>query len=143
MKEMDDLIYQRMIADTGAGSLVALLGATARIGYGFQLGSDFNSPQLRFFQSVGTPGLLTGNFARTWQYFYQFAVWSSNYVDIISRLKRLFDGYEFTVSGTSEVGAASAVWDWDGPDSYDEGLEISRKDVRFRVFVIPKAQNPI
>ena len=141
MKEVDDLIYQRMLADQGLLDL--LNNESARIGYGFQVKDTDNSPQLRFFQSVGTPGLLTGDFARTWQYFYQFSVWSSNYVDIISRLKRLFDGYQFTVSGTSEAGAVSAVWDWDGPDGYDEGLEVSRKDVRFRVFISPKAQDPI
>ena len=141
MIEADDLIYQRMINDSG---LLALLNnEAARIGYGFQLNDQNNSPQLRFYQSVGTPGLMTGDFARTWTYFYQFGVWATNYVDIISRLKRLFDGHVFTVTGTTEIGAISSVWDWDGPNGYDEGLEVARKDVRFRFFIVPKAQDPI
>ena len=141
MIEVDDLIYQRMITSP---TLLALFNNQAdRIGYGFQLQTRRNVPQLRFFASTGTPGLVTGDFARTWEYLYQFGIWSNQYVDIIAVLKRLFDGYQFTVSGTTEAGAVSSVWDWDGPDGYDEGLESARKDVRFRVFVIPKAQNPI
>lgn len=141
MKECDELIYQRMITDTG---LVALLnGETARIGYGFQLNAENNSPQLRFFEMAGVPGMLTGDFARTWEYTYEFGVWSNQYVDIISRLKRLFDGYSFTVTGTTEIGAVRSVFDWDGPDQYDEVREVALKNVRFRFFVIPKAQDPI
>jgi len=141
MRECDELIYQRLIGDSGLVNL--LQGEVARIGYGFQLQAEDNVPQLRFFQMAGIPGTLVGDFARTWEYTYEFGVWASNYVDIISRLKRLLDGYNFSVTGTAEVGAVRSVFDWDGPDQYDEVREVSRKDVRFRFFVVPKAQNPI
>lgn len=140
MKEVDDLIYQRMIADTG---LVALIGSTTRIGYGFQVKADANSPQLVFFQAGGSAGQLVGDFTRTYEYLYQFGIYANNYVDIVSRLKRLFDGHQFTVSGTTEIGSVSSVFDWDGVEGFDENLEVAQKDVRFRFFVVPKAQDPI
>lgn len=141
MKEVDELIYQRMIGDTG---LVALLNSQAsRIGYGFQLNADNNSPQLRFHQVLGQRGSVTGHRSTTWEYIYEFGIWSNQYVDIISRLKRLFDGHCFSVTGTNEIGSVSAIFETDGPDQYDEGLEVNRKDLRFRFFVVQKAQNPI
>jgi hypothetical protein len=141
MKEVDELIYQRLKNDSGI--MGHLSNQVGRIGYGFQLQAGLNSPQLRYTQAIGNPGRLTGDFARTLEYIYEFGVWSNSNVDVISRLKRLFDGHTFTISGTSEAGAVRSVFFWDGPDTYDEGLEIGRKDVQFKFFVIPKAQNPI
>jgi len=141
MKECDELIYQRLIGD--ATLLNYFNSETARIGYGFQLQADNNSPQLRYYQMVGIPGTVTGDWAQTWEYTYEFGIWSNQYVDIMSRMKRLFDGYNFSTTGLTELGAVRSVFDWEGPDEYDEVREVSRKDIRFRFFVIPKAQAPI
>ena len=141
MKEVDELVYQRLINDSGISGFMN--GDNARIGYGFQLQAGKNSPQIRYFEALGNAGLLVGDFTRTWEYVYEFGVWSNQNVDIISRLKRLFDGNSFTITGTTEAGAVRSVFESDGPESYDEGLEISRRDVRFRFIVIPKAQDPI
>jgi len=140
MKEVDTLIYQRMIGDSG---LVALLGAISRIRYAFQPVESL-VPQLSFYKLSSTPGLLTGDYNRTLLMHYQFDIYASNYVDILSRLRRLFDGHVFTIpSNYVEAGQVSMVLDAEGSENFDEGLEVNRKGVTYRVFTVPKAQDPI
>ena len=141
MKEVDTLIYQRLINDAG---LIALLeGETKRCRYAFQPVESL-VPQLTFYKMAGTPGLLTGDYSRTLILFYQFDIYAKNYVEIHSRLRRLFDGHVFTIPGSYvEAGQVSSVLDAEGTENFDEGLEVNRKDVRYRFFVVPMAQDPI
>jgi len=140
MKEVDELIYQRMINDAG---LVALVGSVDRILYSFQPTASL-VPQLNFYKISAAPGILTGDFARTMVHFYEFNIFASNYVDILSRLRRLFDGHVFTIPGSFvEAGQVSAVFDSEGTEGFDEGLEINRKSVTYKLFVVPMAQAPI
>jgi len=141
MKEVDALIYSRLTNDSG---IISLMGGSAnRIKYGFQRNVKL-VPLLTFFQFSATPGNVTGNFARTWEYFYQFTVFDKQYPEILSRLKRLFDGHVFTISGSyEEIGSVYSLWDWEGVESHEEGLETTRKDTRYRFLVVPKAQDPI
>ncbi len=83
------------------------------------------------------------NIAWTWEEFYQFDIFSNKHADISFRLKRLLDGHCFSTSGLTQAGAVSSIWDWEGPDGYDESLEVMRKSVRFRFFSAIAAQNPI
>lgn len=143
MKDVETLIFSRMTGDTGSDSLEDLLGGSGRIKYAFHA-DDPVVPQLTYFIFSSGPGLLTGDFARTWEETYQFTIYANNQADILFRLKRLLDGMTFTVPGSMEqLGSVYSVWDWEGPDGYDESLEVQTKDVRFRFFAVPKAQVPI
>lgn len=141
MKDVETLIYSRMINDT---VLVNLLGGDdANIKYAFQSGTP-TVPQLTYFMFTAAPGEILGNHTRTYEELYQFNIFSNDHPDIAFRLKRLFDGMVFDVSpSVTELGAVSSVFDWEGPDGFDEALEVMRKDLRFRFFAVPKAQNPI
>jgi hypothetical protein len=144
MKEVDQLIYARLIGDTQATvGLVPILGTAAHIMHSFQNVIPV-VPYLTFDVYSAGKGLLGGNFARTLDYFYQFNIFANHYDNIITRLRQLFDGYIFTVPGNyTEVGQIKGVFDFEGPDGYDEQLEVQSKQVRFRFFVTPKAWNPI
>lgn len=140
MKEVETLIYSRM---TGDSALVTLCGGTGHIKFAYQSGEP-QVPQMTYFMMASTPGILTGDFVRSFSELYQFTIFSNQHPDIINRMKRLFDGTVFTVpSNYTELGKLESVFDWEGPDGFDESLEVMRKDVRFRFFAIPKAQNPI
>jgi len=140
MKEVETFIFSRM---TGDATLVNLCGGAGHIKFAFQSGEP-QVPQLTYYLLSSTPGLLVGDFARTYTELYQFTIFSNQHPDIVSRLKRLFDGMVYTVAPSStELGKLESVFDWEGPDGFDESLEVMRKDIRFRFFVAPKAQNPI
>jgi len=140
MKDIETTIYARMTADA---TLVNLCGGTGHIKFAFQSGAP-QVPQLTYFLYTSIPGSLTGDFTRTFNDIYQFTIFSNQHPDITARLKRLFDGMVFTLSpALTELGKLESVFDWEGPDGFDESLEVMRKDIRFRFFGVPKAQNPI
>lgn len=144
MKELEQLIYGRLTNDSEAtNGLLALLGDTTHIIHGFQNTIPV-LPYLTFSIYSEVKGVLGGNFARSMEVFVQFSVYASNYTDVCNRLRRLFDGYRFDVPGNYvDVGQARGVFDLEGPDGYDEILEVQFKQVRYRFFVTPKAWNPI
>lgn len=144
MKEVEQLVYARLINDTEpVNGLVALLGNANRILHAYQ-SADPTVPALTFHVYTQSPGVLQGDFMRTVELFIQFNIFSAHYSDITFRLFKLFNGHCFAVpTNYVQVGQVSCIWDWEGPDGFDEQLEIQRKDVRYRFFVVPKAQNPI
>jgi hypothetical protein len=144
MKEIDKLIYGRLVGDTVATiGLVALLGTSANIMHGFQNVIP-KVPYLTFQVFSEIKGQLGGNFTRSIDVFMQFSVYAANYADVIARLRHLFDGYRFDVpSDYTEIGQMRGLFDFEGPDGYDDQLEVQFKQVRYRFFVTPKAWNPI
>lgn len=140
MKDVETIIFSRM---TGDATLVNYCGGAGHIKFAFQSGEP-TVPQLTYFLFSSTPGILTGDYVRTFNEIYQFTIFSNQHPDIVFRLKRLFDGVVHSVSPSlTELGKLESVFDWEGPDGFDESLEVMRKDIRFRFFGIPKAQNPI
>jgi hypothetical protein len=144
MKEVEQLIYSRLIGDTEATvGLVALLGAAAHIMHAFQNIIPV-VPYLTFQVFTMGKGSLGGDFGRSLDVFIQFNAYGKNYADVVARLRKLFDGYRFDVpSQYTDVGQLRGVFDFEGPDGYDESLEVQSKQVRYRFFVTPKAWNPI
>ncbi len=144
MNEVEELIESRLIADTDAVSgIVTLLGGAGHILHAFQVDIP-EVPYLTFQVYSAGKGLLGGNFARSLDIFMQFNIFAINYSDIAARLRQLFDGYRFDIpSNFTDVGQARSVFDFEGPDGYDETLEVQSKQVRYRFFVTTKAQNPI
>lgn len=144
MKEVEQLIYSRLTADTEpTNGIVALLGNSNRILHAYQSAVP-TVPSLTFHVYAQTPGLLGGDFVRQVELFIQFNIFAANYAEITFRLFRLFNSHTFSVPGNyTQIGQVSSIYDWESPDGFDEQLEIQRKDVRYRFFVVPKAQNPI
>lgn len=144
MKEVEQLIYARLIGDTEAtNGLLAILGDATHIFHAFQETVPV-VPYLTFQVYSAGKGTLGGNFGRSLDVFIQFNAYAKNYMDVIARLRKLFDGYRFDVpSNYTDVGQLRGVFDFEGPDGYDESLEIQSKQVRYRFFVTPKAWNPI
>lgn len=143
MKEVENLINARMVADTGTGGLVGLVGDANHIVHAFQM-IEPKQKYLTFQIFTVIKGQLQGNFTRSLELFIQFNIFADNYQAIASRLRQLFDGYRFDVpSNYTDVGQLKGVFDFEGPDGYDETLEEQTKQVRYRFFVTPKAWNPI
>jgi hypothetical protein len=151
MKEVETVVYQRMIADNGAGGLLDLLGeditpppsSSARIIHSHQV-DDPAAPGITFSITAAPKGQLP-RFTR--EVFVTFNIFAMNYTEIAFRLIRLFDGIQHDLSiisgGANQVGGLSSVFDFEGPDGFDESLEVQTKDLRFRFFASVKAQNPI
>lgn len=144
MKEVEELVYGRMAADSEATvGLLALLGDVTHIVHAFQEIIP-RVPYLTFQIYSTVSGQLGGNFNRSLDVFMQFNAYGSNYADVLARLRKLFDGYRFDVpAGFTDIGQLRGVFDFEGPDGYDETLEQQTKPVRYRFFVTPKAWNPI
>jgi hypothetical protein len=144
MNEVEELVESRLLADTDAvNGIVTLLGGAGHIVHAFQTEIP-EVPYLTFQIFSAGKGLLTGNFARSLDLFFQFNIFAVNYPDIMKRLRQLFDGYRFDIpTNFTDVGQVRSVFEFEGPDGYDETLEVQSKQVRYRFFVTPKAWNPI
>lgn len=150
MKEIEQIVYKKIVADSGSGGILSLLGETLPL----------SGIPTRFLHShqVATPpspGLVYGilstgkgvNPRFTRDVFIVFNIYSQDYETIGFRLMRLFDGIQHDLSvisgGATQVGGVSSVFDFEGPDGFDESLQVQSKDLRFRFFATVKAQNPI
>lgn len=146
MKELEQLIYSRCVADSAATvGLTVLLGGTTHILHGFERAIPKGGDYLTFQVYSAGPGNLSGDYAaRTMEIFVQFNIYSKSYANIANRLRLLFDGYRFDVpTNYTDVGSVRGLYDFEGPDGYDESLEVQSKVLRFRFLVVPKAAAPI
>lgn len=140
MKDLETLIYDRLTNDA---PLVALIGNVAWIYKGFQNVAP-HKPQLTYWAVTGTNGLLNTDSTNSLDYFYQFAIYANNYLDILIRLRRLFDKTVFEpMVGFEEADCVVAAWDADLADTWDNDLEVKRKDCRIRFIVRTKPLDPI
>lgn len=133
-------IYSRLTADTGSAGIVTLLGSATRIMHALENAVP-TVPSLQYFQFMSNESPSAADKAQINEQFFQFSVYASNYNAIVERLYRLLHNQR--LSAPSDAGAALGTWVWSGPDLFDEELQIGRKDVRFRFFVVPKSQAPI
>lgn len=147
MKEVEQIVYQTLIRDTGAGGLLDLLSddlvTPVRVLHAFQIATP-PSPGITFGVTAAPKGMIP-RFTR--EVFVTFNIYANNYSDISFRLTRLFDGVDHDLSlisgGAVQIGGLTSVFDFEGPDGFDESLEVQKKDMRFRFFTAMKAQNPI
>jgi len=140
MKDLETLIYSRLTNDA---TLVAQLGNVNRIYKGFQNVVP-QVPQLTYWAVTGTKGLLDSDATDSLEYFYQFAIYANNYLDILIRLRRLFDKSVFEpLPAFEEADCVISAWDSDLPDTWDNDLEVKRKDCRIRFIVKTKPLDPI
>lgn len=140
MKDLETLIYDRLTNDS---VLVSLLGDVNRIYKGFQNIAP-QKPQLTYWAVTGTKGLLDSDATDSLEYFYQFAIYANNYLDILIRLRRLFDKSVFEpLPSFEEADCVISAWDADLTDTWDNDLEVKRKDCRIRFIVKTKPLDPI
>lgn len=141
MITIQERIYSRLTGDTsGSSSLQVLLGGSGRIVAGLDY-AELKSPCVAFNNMSNIPGEVNSDNVQTDVEFYTFRVFADNCIQIISRLRQLLDRYTFTE--TTEAGVLRCVWDSDGPDLFDDNLNIRRKDTRFRVYSMPKGIGPV
>ncbi len=145
MITIQQAIFSRLSGDTTdkqGSCLKTLLGGTltGRIFAGMDL-TLVRSPSIVFNNMTNVAGEINSDFVQTDVEFYTFKIFANNAPQIISRLRQLFDRYTFTE--TAEAGVLTCVWDNDGPDLFDDDLKVRRKDVRFRIYSMPKAIGPI
>lgn len=151
MKEIEQIVYKRVIADVVSGGVLNLLGEALPL----------TGAPLRFLHALQvkdppSPGLVYSIFSTgkghevprlTRDVFIVFNIYAQNYSEISFRLMRLFDGIQHDLSvisgGATQVGGVSSVFDFEGQDGFDESLQVQTKDLRFRFFAVTKAQNPI
>ncbi len=148
MNDIEQVVYKRMIGDSGSGGLISLLGDSAmapvRIVHGYQNVTP-KAPSVAFSLYAAPKNISVPRFTR--DVYMSFNIYADNYPDISFRLMRLFDGIQHDLSvisgGSVQIGGLSSVFDFEGPDGFDESLEVQSKDLRFRFFAVSKAQNPI
>lgn len=141
MRTVQEAIYSRLTGDTAASvSLQALLGGSGRIFAGL----DWNlikAPCITFNGITSIPGNLNADLVPTDVEYYVFRIFADNFFQIESRLRVLFDRYVFTE--TTEAGVLRCMWDSSGPELFDDDLKVRRKDVRYKIFVMPRAVGPV
>lgn len=132
MKDLETLIYSRLTNDA---PLVALLGNVNRIYKGFQNIAP-QKPQLTYWAVSGINGNLKTDATTSLEYYYQFAIFANNYLDILIRIRGLFDQQWFLpLPSFEEAAGVFSNWDQDLPDTWDNDLEVKRKDCRIRFIV--------
>lgn len=139
MKDLETVIFARITGDSVLTSLIPALNML----HGFQNTAP-KKPQLTFWLVAGTKGVLRADEAQVTQIFYDFGIFSNDYLDVCARLKRLFDGQVFPPPvGATEADCIFADWDQDFQDNFDENLKIKRKECRIRFTIKLKPQDPI
>lgn len=124
----------------GDATLKSLLGGNDRIFHGLEaVQPQINS--IRYGMEIGVPGLLQADNVQSEEQYYKFQVYSDRYNAVIKQIRALLDRYR--LGDTSDAAAPIGVLDWVGPDDFDEGLKCGKKEIRFRVFVIPKPLGPV
>ncbi len=151
MKEIEEVVYKRVLHDNVSGGVLDLLGESlplsgdpTRFLHSHQVATP-TSPSLVYGIFSSSKGVEVPRLTR--DVFIVFNIFSQSYPDIAFRLMRLFDGIQHDLSvisgGTTQVGGVVSVFDFEGPDGFDESLQVQTKDLRFRFYAVVKAQNPI
>lgn len=136
MISVEEAIVTRLTGDT---TLQNLLGASGHIFHALEHKEPFVN-SITYHHLVAIPGMLQDN-TMPRQEFYQFTIYHKQYEVVLDRLYRLLHKYRFPTP--SDAGIVSCLWDWEGPDEFDEDLLVGRKTVRYKLNVVRQAQAPI
>lgn len=130
-------LYSRL---TGDITLVNLLGGSGRIYHALE-GKEPIAGSLTYMMMPSVPNASSADSAQILNQYFQIMIFARNYNAVAERVYKLLENYRF--SEPSDAGEPIANLDWIGEDNFDEALKVGRKDMRFRVLVIPKAVAPI
>lgn len=127
----------RLKGDTASTvGLQALLGSSGRIRHVLE-NEIPKAPGVYYKSLANGPGTINADSVVTSNEFYQFKVYATNAENIMYRVRVLLDRY--TLPDQSDTGSAVCVWDSDGPDGFDDSLQLPTKTTQFRIFMVPKA----
>ena len=141
MITVEEQIMTRLTGDnSGSGNLQTLLGGANRIYHAFEKVEPKRS-SITYHVVTNIPGDVNADQIQTRNEFYQFNIYHKQYEVVLARLRRLLHNYQFPVLSDGVIHGS--VWDWEGPDEYDEGLQVGLKHVRYRIFAIEAGQAPI
>ena len=137
MKTVEEAIMTRL---TGNSSLQTLLGGASRIYHALEkVEPKINS--VTYMNVTNVPGGLQQDNLMVREETYMFSIFHNQYEEVMDLIYKLLHLYQFPTP--SDAGVIKALWDWEGPDDFDEGLQVGKKTVRYRFQVVRKAFEPI
>ena len=126
---------------TGDSTLQSLLTGSGRIYHGLEIPIP-KVPSVTYINEVNTPlDSFRADIIGPMEEYYRFNVFADNYEAVVERIYRLLHQYSFPA--LSGMTIKSCVWDWTGPDEFDEKLQVGSKMIRFKIIVIRSAQEPV
>jgi hypothetical protein len=123
----------------GDATLQTLLGASGRIYHALEQVEPIAS-SVTYIQESSIPGDLQGDNVASHIEFYKFNVYHQQHERVAERIYTLLHQYRFPTP--SDAGIKACVWEWEGPDEFDEKLQVGVKRLRFRLSVARSAQAP-
>ena|SRR3990167_1235904 len=137
MKTVEEALMTRL---TGDATLVSLLGGSGRIYHAMEkVEPKINS--ITFMAITSVPEGLTGDVVMSRREDYMLSIFHNQYEDVLDRIFKLLHMYQFPTP--SDAGIVKAMWDWEGPDEFDEDLKVGKKTVRYKFYVVRQAFAPI
>lgn len=126
---------------TGDSTLQTLLGGASRIWHAMEQKTPVNGSITYMKEFVVPSQVLRTQNVEAEVEFYIFHIFHEQYEAVQDRLYRLLHNYRFPTP--SDAGIKSCVWEWTGPDEFDEALMCGAKRVRYKLEVIRSAQSPV
>lgn len=143
MQTIDELLMARLTGDNSAtGNLQSLLGGSGRIWHAHQLQLPVKGSVTYLSESNVPSAVLRGENLEGQVEFYMFHIFHDQYNAVLDRIYNLLHNYRFPTT-PADVAVKSCVWEWTGPDEFDEALECGAKRVRFKIESVRSAQAPI
>ena len=137
MLSVEEVLITRVANDT---TLQGLLGGSGRVFHTNSFQGP-KSPGVYYRSFSAMPGQVNGDVVTTREEIFSFMIFSGRTPEVEDRLIKLL--HQYTLTEQSDAGGLRVVWDSSGPELFDEDLQVEQKDVRFRVFIVPKAYAPI
>lgn len=139
MRTIEEAIMTRLTGDSvdiNGTCLQNLLTGAGRVRHGRERSTP-KAPGVYYESMSNAPGSINSDNVKTSSELYQIRVYADNYENVLYRLRQLLDGYTFP--DQTDTGSIRSIWDSDGPDLFDDSMELKIKTVVFRIFMVPKA----
>jgi hypothetical protein len=133
---VEEAICSRLAGDA---TLQSLLGGSGRIFHALEQTQPIVG-SITYLNEVNIEGDLRGDVVSSDTQFYKFNIYHNQYEQIKERVYSLLHQHRF--SALSDACVKACVWEWTGPDEFDEKLQVGVKRLRFRLSVVRSAQAP-
>ncbi len=138
MLTVEEALMTRIAADA---TLQTLLGGSGRIFHAMENQRPVSGCITYLNEFVTPSGSLRAQNVEGEVQFYVFHIYHQQYEAVKDRLYRLLHHYRFPTP--ADAGIKSCVWEWTGPDEFDEALQCGAKRVRYKIEVVRSAQAPV
>jgi hypothetical protein len=140
MLTVEEAIVARLAADTTLANLLGASGGDARIYHALEAIQP-KTQCVTYMHVTSVPGDINGLNVAVQDELYVFNIYHKQYEKVKERIYSLLQNYRFPTP--SDAGIKSCVWEWEGPDEFDERLQVGLKRARFRLSVVRSAQAPV